>query len=543
MFSQTIEFIMYICQKINHQIMINLHLLKSAKHLLIIVVMLSMQPNCFSQFIEGDTATFWSVTYNDWPPLIGSPQREIKATCKKSGAHCYVFVENIAAQQPSQTNVDALVSNFDNHWYDSLTNAYGPVPNVFDNDPKVFIVIFEENDWWGYFDPGQQMPDTMVMRLWDRHSNQREIIYVASSASNNLNDVVPHEFGHMLHWQQDHSPEPAVNPTKYWEDAWVDEGFSTFAEIFLTENIYQYNVLDNEAFFANNPDKPLIYFSDYNQVKLFMLFMYEHYGQWNYIHTLISNQLNGIAGVNSTLSQLGYSENFDDAFEQWTMANYVDDSLYAGGKYAYAHYNFPAAYNSQTHATFPTGLMSETLNPYGADYVLFTATTPKPITIEFNGQPDSKYRVDLILKNKVTNRVDSILNVSLDGSNHALFEIDSLGSAYNKAVMVVMNLDSAIHEGNTASYSYSATIKVGVEDQELNNRISIFPNPSKEKLYVVVSHNQPSQLEIRDVEGRLLMGQSFVNSTIADLNGFAKGIYLVKVINDLGIVVKKIVVE
>ncbi len=58
-----------------------------------VIALVSLQPYCFSQFVEGDTAGFWSVTYNDWPPLIGSPQRKVNATCKKAGAHCYVFVE------------------------------------------------------------------------------------------------------------------------------------------------------------------------------------------------------------------------------------------------------------------------------------------------------------------------------------------------------------------------------------------------------------------------------------------------------------------
>jgi hypothetical protein len=508
----------------------------------VIIALASIQPEGFAQFVESDTASFWSVTYNDWPPLIGSPQRLVKATCKKAGAHCYVFVEDLAVQ-PTQAAIDTLVNHFDNHWYDSLTAVYGPIPDVFDNDPKICILVINESDWSGYFDPGQQMPDTMVYRLWERHSNQKEIIYVATDAFNYADEIVSHEFGHLLHWQQDHSPEPVINPIKYWEDAWVDEGFSTFAAIYLTENIYQHNILDNEAFFTNNPDIPLIYFSNYNQVKLFMLFMYEHYGHWDYISTLISNQINGMAGVSSTLSQLGYTETFDDAFEQWTIANYVDDTLYAGGKYSYAHYNFPAASNSAIHGAFPTGTMFKTVNPYGADYVYFTATTPKPIVVDFTGQTDSKYRVDLILKNKVTNQVDSILSVPLDASNHATIEIDSLGSAYNKVIMVVMNLDSAIQEGSTASYSYSATLQVGVDEQKLNNHISIFPNPATEKLYVVASNNRPSQLEIRDAQGRLLWKQSFVNSAILKLDDFAQGIYLVSVVNDLGTIVEKIVVE
>jgi hypothetical protein len=131
----------------------------------------------------------------------------------------------------------------------------------------------------------------------------------------------------------------------------------------------------------------------------------------------------------------------------------------------------------------------------------------------------------------------------LDLSNHAIIALDSLGSAYTKAIMVVMNLDSAIQEGNTASYSYSATLQVGVDEQKLNNRIAIFPNPAKEKLYVAAPGNELSQLEIRDIQGRLLWKQSFVNSAVIQLDDFAQGVYLVKVFNDLGTKVEKIVVE
>lgn len=508
----------------------------------VIIALVSSQTNCFSQFNEGDSAKFWSVTYNDWPPLIGSPQREVSAVCKKVGSHCYVFVEK-TAPQPTQSSIDALVNDFDNHYFDSLTSVYGPVPNVFDNDPKICILVFNETDWAGYFDPGQQMPDTMVYRIWNRHSNQREIIYVSAGAFSIANEIVTHEFGHMLHWQQDHSPEPISNPVKYWEDAWVDEGFSTFAAIYLTENIYQHNVMDNEAFFATNPDKPLIYFSDYNQVKLFMLFMYEHYGRWNYISSLISNQLNGIAGVNSTLNQLGSSATFDDAFEQWTIANYVDDSLYAEGKYSYAHYNFPAANIESIHAVFPTNIMTKTVNPYGSDYVVFSSATPKSIVVDFSGQTDSKFRVDFILKNTIANQIDTIIRMPLDAFNHGTFNIDSLGTTFNKAIMVIMNLDSSIQENSVASYTYSATLNTAIEKNELNTKLSIFPNPTATILNVATSNNLWSQIEIRDVQGRLQWSESFFNSSTIDLSSFAKGVYFISLINTTGVSKEKFVVN
>jgi hypothetical protein len=518
--------------------------MKQYKILILVVFLITgKQDLCFSQYHEGDTLQFWSVTYNDWPPLIGAPQRLVNAVCKKAGDHCYVFVED-SATQPQQIIIDSLVQRFDHHYYDSLTYRYGPVPNVFDNDTRVFILVLKETDWAGYFDPGQQMPDSMVYALWNRHSTEREIIYVSADYFNMMSDeVVTHEFGHMLHWQQDHSPEPVVNPVTYWEDTWVDEGFSTFAAIYLTENINQHNVLDYSAFFTNNPDIPLIYFSDYNQVKLFMLFMYEHFGKWSYISKLISNQLNGIDGVDSTLSELNYPASFDDAFEQWVVANYVDDSVYAGEKYSYSHYKFQSPHISANYTSFPTVTQNATVTPYGSDYITFSSGSPKPIVIDFNGQPDSKFRIDFILKNNINNHIDSIIAVPLDGLNHASFIAEGLGSDYNQVTMVVMNVDSTIHENFTASYSYVADNFSDLPENENNNEINIFPNPAKDKLNIVLLNPLTSILTLNDLQGRSFLSKSFINTTALDISALSRGIYVLRIINDEGIYTEKIIKE
>jgi hypothetical protein len=519
-------------------------LMKHYKLLLgIIFTCLITHDPCFSQYQAGDTLQFWSVTYNDWPPLWGAPQRQVNAICKNAGAHCYVFVEDSAAQ-PSQADIDTVVRRFDQHFYDSLTFRYGPVPNVFDNDPHVFILVMNEPDWSGYFDPGQQMSDSMVYATWNRHSNEREIIYVSANYFGSYSDrTVAHELGHMLHWLQDHSPEPIINPVQYWEDTWVDEGFSTFAAIYLTENINQHNIFDNAAFFANNPDKPLIYFSDYNQVKLFMLFMFEHYGRWNYISHLISNQLNGIAGVDSTLHDLGYSTNFDDAFEQWAIANYVDDSVYAGGKYSYAHYSFPACHISASYTSYPTSLNNATINPYAADYIKFSSSVANPIVIDFNGQANSRFRLDFVLKNSATNHIDSIIGVPLDNSNHASFIADELGTAYDQVIMIVINVDSTIHENNTASYSYVAGIYSGSEEIKKKNEPLVYPNPVKDKLTIELLDNLNSLITIDDMQGRTCLSKTFIKTTGFDISSLAKGMYILRIRNDAGSYTEKIIKE
>jgi len=498
--------------------------------ILFFLVFLGNEKMCFSQHNVGDTLQFWSVTYIDWPPLFGTPQRSINAICRKAGIHCYIFVED-SVNSLNQIVMDSLVHNFDYHFYDSLTKKYGPAPNVFDNDSNIFILVTKGVGGSGYFDPGQQMSDSLVYAKWNRHSSQREILYINSNNFNAGVSTIAHEFGHLLHWNQDHSPEPIINPVKYWEDAWVDEGFSTFAEIYLLSNINQHNLIGYN-FCINNPDIPLIYFSDYNQARLFMLFMYEHYGKWNYISSLISNQLNGIKGVQSTLNNLGYSESFDDVFEQWVVANYIDDSLYENGKYSYTYYNFYPCFVSANYSPYTSGIVNSTVKPYGSDYIEFTSNIATPIHINFNGQLNSKFRVAIILKDTITNHIDSVINIPLDASNHATFATNYFGVNFNKIIMTVMNVDSTIHENDPpATYSYSASQFSVIQNNQSNCKISVFPNPIKDKLYINSSNNLNTKIEIIDIQGRVCFNSFFKNSIELNVNEFTKGIYFLKIIN------------
>ncbi len=502
-----------------------------------------LQNTCFSQYQVGDTLSFWSVTYIDWPPLQNAPQRQLDAVCKKAGNHCYIFVEE-NAQVPPQAYMDSLINKFDHHFYDSLTFRYGPVPDVFDHDSNIFILVLNEYDWSGYFDPGQQMSDSIVYARWNRHSSEREIIYLAANAFSYAEEIVSHEFGHLLHWQQDHSPEPLDNPVQFWEDTWVDEGFSTFAAEYLTVNLYQQNVPDYEAFFTYDPDIPLIYFSDYNQVKLFMTFMFEHFGKWNYITELISNQLNGIKGIDNTLDSLGFRESFDDAFEQWVIANFIDDPDYAGGKYSYLHFNFinPCFINASYHS-FPTDLVSTTIHSYGADYISFSPSESESVTIDFNGLTNNKFRVDFIIINSATDKVDTIIGMVPDCCNHISFTTDGFGIPNYEVVMAVMCVDSTIAEGNRASYNYQANCFTEIEENNAQHNISVFPNPAKEAFSIFTFSDDNTFIQLLDIKGNVILSDNFVRNTSVNISNLAKGLYLLKLRNCKKSYIKKIIKE
>jgi hypothetical protein len=49
----------------------------------------------------------------------------------------------------------------------------------------------------------------------------------------------------------------------------------------------------------------------------------------------VKEPANGIEGIENTLAALGYKDSFDEIYDNWTVANYLDDTRRAGGKFGY----------------------------------------------------------------------------------------------------------------------------------------------------------------------------------------------------------------
>lgn len=74
---------------------------------------------------------------------------------------------------------------------------------------------------------------------------------------------------------------------------------------------------------------------DYGASYLFQLYLFEHFGGAACTSALVQEQANGIEGIENMLAAFGFSETFDEIFDAWTVANYIDDIRKAGGKYGY----------------------------------------------------------------------------------------------------------------------------------------------------------------------------------------------------------------
>ncbi|MEE9449588.1 MAG: T9SS type A sorting domain-containing protein [Ignavibacteriaceae bacterium] len=477
--------------------------------LFFILLLLSQKTYC--QINIGDTLQFWSAAYIDWQPNPPIEQRIINAVCNEIGEQCYFFIDTEVSNQPTPQQIESLVNIYDTSFVPGLTQLYGPVPDEFDNDPRIFILIIPNEGWVGYFDPAHQMLDSTVWQIWGKHSNQKEIIYLSNDVFNyGADNVLAHEFGHMLHWGRDHSPDPPGNPVKYWEDGWVDEAFANFAPVYLIEDVTVPDVYDNQAFFAYEPDLSLINFvggPSYNQAKLWMTFMFEHYGEENFISTFINDQANGIEGVVNALDSLGYPQSFDETFEQWIIANYLDNKTYLNGRYGYLHYNFPPCRLAASITQFPSGARTDSVMSYAVDYISFSSTIPGDIYIQFDGVDTSDFRLTFLKLGNSNSQIYSVESLSLDSLNLATFYMDSLGIDVKKIIMVVMNTDPTLGENIRASYTYSAVSIAGIEDGPDNeftfNLYQNYPNPFNPvtKISYSIPEMSPVMIKIYDVLG------------------------------------------
>ena len=137
--------------------------------------------------------------------------------------------------------------------------------------------------------------------------------------------VFAHEFEHLLHFDRDSD-----------ESLWVDEGLANLAA-FLCGYGHQAQFI--APYLVYHPMTSLTYWGgmleDYGATYLFALYLYEHFGGTPFISALVQEQANGIEGIEKTLKAFSYRDTFDEIFDNWTIANYLDDTRKRGGKYGY----------------------------------------------------------------------------------------------------------------------------------------------------------------------------------------------------------------
>ena len=251
----------------------------------------------------------------------------------------YVFPNPNGCWRPedriSTAQLSYLLNEFDTNIYPTDTDVFGQHLPRGDEGQKVWILIHNIRDpsyydcsftWYvaGYFSASEDAENNKNMMHIDSYDWANRI--GPDAARPYLYEgVFAHEFQHMIHFDQD--PD---------EPSWVDEACADLAP-FLCDYGHQSGHIAN--YFVFHPMTSLTFWgsalADYGASYLFALYLYEKYGGAAFFTALLQEQANGIKGIENTLDAFGYKESFEEIFDAWTIANYIDDISIEDGKYGY----------------------------------------------------------------------------------------------------------------------------------------------------------------------------------------------------------------
>ncbi len=344
----------------------------------------------------GDTRLFWVANVSSYPYEF----YEINFTLKINGPHSLIYTDSTAV---SDSELLEMNNSFETNIYPTITNYFGSPPDI-DGNGKIILLVFDIDPVPTGFVAGffYQLNQFLNSELnpQQRYSNEAEILHIDILAADDVGTIA-HEFQHLIHFGHDDD-----------EDTWLDEGASVFSEYLIGDDPLS-GTYGN--YFRSDPDVSLTYwdgsgstmvFANYGASYSFMFYLEEKYGGNPLIQNLVERSANGIQSVEAALLQQGYDVQFTEVFRNWTIANFLDDTSFAGGSYGF--YDESVSVNTEhTYSTSPLPRTDNSVPYWGTDYLEFNYPTEIPFNFEFHGDTDAGFLVTVILQNTTTTPLDT----------------------------------------------------------------------------------------------------------------------------------------
>jgi hypothetical protein len=231
--------------------------------------------------------------------------------------------------------LEYMLNQFDTVIYPTDTSIYGEPLARGAEGQKVWMLILNIRDD-AYYNPAATSYIAGYFSSSDDATYNKNMIHIDSYDWANrtgptaarpylYEGVFAHEFEHLIHFDMD--PD---------EESWVDEGLADLAGFFCG---YGHNSGHIAYYFVYHETTSLTFWGgglpNYGSSYLFALYLYEKYGGAPFISALVREPANSIEGLEKTLAAFGYRDKFNQIFDNWTIANYIDDTRKAGGKYGY----------------------------------------------------------------------------------------------------------------------------------------------------------------------------------------------------------------
>ncbi len=303
-------------------------------------------------------------------------------------------------------------------YYHSVNEGTGTYSN---QRKMVYMDTFPavENGDWSTWDPTTDHNDSPYAE------GMRDAVY----------GTLAHEFQHLIHWYYDAD-----------ESTWLNEGCSDFAQY-----INGYGDPESHlSYFQDAPDTNLVTWSgslaDYGASYLFTLYLWEHYGGNDTISALVNDSTNSMSSVSNVLAARGYAAAFESVFRDWVVANFLDNTSVADGRYGYDSTDTSMAISSTKTAYPASG--SGSVNTWATDYVRFTAGNGSNLNVSFNGANANDFAARLMRTDAAN--PSAVANVSLEANEDGSRVTNSFGDYYDDVYLVIAGL------ARGGSYSYQA---------------------------------------------------------------------------------------
>jgi len=430
--------------------------------------------------------------------LGGFPVATLKpCTVRGMGQNVYVVVDddewNVGGM--NQAAVDRIVASFDSQSvgsfpdqgiWDLNTSHFGDPPNPLDQQERIFLLYYRfdiSSD--GYFWVFDQYPDGS--QSWA--SNEADVVYLATDngapGGDYMLGVAAHEFEHLIHFNTDPN-----------EDSWVDEGLAELA-------MWLFGNPDNISSFNTNPDNSLTHWgsawADYIQTYLWTLYMYEHFGGQQLIWDVAHHPANGMSGYQQVLIDSGYAIPVEAIFANWTVANYLDDPLLAGGQFGYSGETLPAFSPWRTHTGVPASGSASVQN-WAGEYVRVTDLDPFTVW-NFNGADARDFSVNLIAMGPALPTL--VEPMTLDVLNDGALTF-SAAAGYDEMILCVANVFATA----SGSYSYNVELEASPVPESVRRDFGLrcWPNPfnPETELSFWLPTAGQARVVVHDSRGRLV---------------------------------------
>ncbi len=265
-------------------------------------------------YAPGRKDTFWLIDLAS----LRMYQESFELRLVTPRAYWYVAEGHIVDQQ----ELERAAASFEAEVYPRVTEAFGTEwsPGV-DNDTRISIINARLRGAGGYVIGGDEYAQSVYP-----YSNQREMVYINTAAfpvgSPSYLATVAHELQHLVHWNSDPS-----------EDTWITEGLADLASTLSGGRRISFDLGTPQVSLVNWPQDGAGLGAHYAAAALFTHYLWEHYTRNDSdLLQLVRQPENGVAGVEAYLRAQGYSKGFREVFQDWVVANFLDE---AQGVYGY----------------------------------------------------------------------------------------------------------------------------------------------------------------------------------------------------------------